>query len=105
MDNFKAIYKILRLLDRNNGREDFSYESISAKAVGMSYERWEQLMIELQLNGFIRGLVVDQTLSDKFPHIVEPIRPAITLKGMEYLSENSAMGKAKEALKMIGEIL
>ena len=44
-------------------------------------------------------------MSSKFPHIVEPIRPRITLKGMEYLSENSMMAKAKEVLKMVGDIV
>ena len=105
MKDFQIIYKILRLLEKNRGREDFEYEQISASAMQISFERWEQLMIELQVNGFIRGIVVNQTMSDKFPHIVEPIRPIITLKGLEYISENSFMAKAKEALRMVGEIL
>ena len=40
-----------------------------------------------------------------YPHIVEPIHPAITLKGMEYLAENGMMAKAKEALKLVGDLL
>lgn len=105
MDDFKVIYKILKLLHKNRGREDFDYEQISAKAMGMSFEDWEQLMIELQVNGYIRGLVYDQSLSDKFPHLVEPIRPVITLKGIEYLAENGVMNKVKEALRMVGDIV
>lgn len=105
MNDFQVIYKILRLLDKYRGCEDFDYELISAKAMKISFERWEQIMIEMQINGFIRGLVYNQTLSDKFPHLVEEMRPVITLKGMEYLADNSAMSKAKEALRMVGEIL
>ena len=105
MNNFQVIYKILRLLDKNKGREDFDYALISAKAMGITHERWEQLCIMLQKNNLVRGLVYDQTMSDKFPHLVEPIRPTITLKGMEYLNENSLMSKAKEALRMVGDIL
>lgn len=105
MDNFKAIYKILRSLDKHKGQEDFDYQSISASAMKLEYAEWEQLMIELQINGYIRGLVYTQTMSDKFPHIAEPIKPQITMKGMEYLETNSMMSKAKEALRMIGDIL
>lgn len=105
MSTFQTIYKILRLLDKNKGREDFDYALISAQAMKIGFEEWEQLMIEMQVNGLIRGLVTNQTLSDKFPHLVEPIRPVITLKGMEYLSENSFMSKAKEALRMVGDII
>ena len=105
MTDFKIIYKILRLLDKHKGDESFEYESISAQSMKISYVEWEQMMIELQANGYIRGIVYTQTLSDKFPHIVEPIRPQITLKGMEYLETNGTMAKAKELLRMAGDIL
>ena len=105
MNNFKTIYKILKLLDKNKGREDFDFSLISASALQVGFAEWEQLMIELQENGYIRGLVIDQSLSESFPHIVEPIRPRITLRGMEYLAENRMMEKAKEALKLIGDII
>ncbi len=105
MKDFQVIYKILKLLEKYRGREDFEYELISASAMKISFERWEQIMIELQVEGYIRGLVYTQTLSDKFPHLVEPIRPAITMKGLAYLDENSMMSKAKEALKLVGDIL
>lgn len=105
MDNFNAIYKILKLLDKHKGDEDFDYELISAKAMKMKVSDWEQIMIELQMNGFIRGLVYTQDLTNKFPHIVEPIHPQITLKGMEYLANNSFMKKAAEALKMVGDFI
>ena len=71
----------------------------------MKVSDWEQIMIELQMNGFIRGLVYTQDLTNKFPHIVEPIHPQITLKGMEYLAINSFMKKAAEALKMVGDFI
>lgn len=105
MDNFNAIYKILKLLDKHKGDEEFDYELISAKEMKMKVSDWEQIMIELQMNGFIRGLVYTQDLTNKFPHIVEPIHPQITLKGMEYLANNSFMKKAAEALKMVGDFI
>ena len=105
MDNFNAIYKILKLLDKHKGDEEFDYELISAKAMKMKVSDWEQIMIELQMNGFIRGLVYTHDLTNMFPHIVEPIHPQITLKGMEYLANNSFMKKAAEAVKMGGDFI
>lgn len=105
MNNFKVMYRILRLLDRNKGDETFDYEQISAKAMNIGFAEWEQLMIELQMNGCIRGLVYSQSFSQKFPHICEPIQPCITMKGMEYLENNSMMAKAKELLELAGNII
>lgn len=102
--NFEVIYKILRHLDRYNGDDEISMEVISASALGISEAKWEQLLIELQINGYIRGLVYTQNLGDAFPHIVEPIRPRITLKGMEYLEENGMMNKVGKFLKGIKEM-
>lgn len=100
MNNFKAIYKILCLLDKHKGDENFDYVLISASALKTPFEAWEQLMIEIQEAGYIKGLVYTQNLSESFPHIVEPIRPRITLKGMEYLADNSMMEKAGEIIMM-----
>lgn len=99
MDNFKLIYKILKILDRYKGREDFDPSLVSAQALHCDFACWESIMIELQNAGYIRGLVCTPA------HIVEPIHPAITLKGMEYLAENGMLAKAREALKLVGEII
>lgn len=98
MNDFKVIYKILRFLDRNKGREDCDFEMISADTLKIPECRWEQLMIELQRNGYIDGVMYEQTFDDKFPHIAHPITPRITLKGMEYLETNSMMAKAGHLL-------
>lgn len=105
MDNFKIMYKILRELEKNMGDEKFSLYSISAEHLKIPYNQWEQLLIMMLDDGYIRGIVVDKTLDDKFRHIVEPIFPEITIKGLDYLSNNNQMSKAKEALKLAGEII
>lgn len=105
MNDFKAIYKILRTLQKWRGREDFEPELISAKRLKMEYEDWEQLMIELQEGGYIKGLVYTKTLTDKWPHIAEPIEPRITLDGISFLQNNSDIQKAIEALKLVGEFI
>lgn len=105
MNTNRIIYKLLKTLDKYSGREDFSYELISAQHLKISYEKWEQTLIMLQKKGFIEGIVFTQSLSDKFPHIVESIKPMITYEGIQFVEENSIMQKVKEELKMIGELI
>ena len=105
MDNFKAIYKILKELERNMGNDQFSPYSISAEKLGIPYGKWEQLLILMQDDGYIKGLVLTKSLESPLRHISEPVFPQITIKGLEYIAENSFMAKAREALKMAGEIM
>lgn len=105
MDNFKIIYRILKYLESAMDYVETDKEAISHTRLNVSYERWEQLMIMLQANGYIEGLVYTQTLSDDKPHLTEPIRPRITLKGLEYISENTMMQKAARMLKGIKDVM
>ena len=86
MDNFKIIYKILSFLEKS-----------------MDYEEIEIKFINFENLGIITGITVEQSLSDYSPRIVEPIKPRITLKGLEYLQENSMMKKAYRLAKGIKE--
>ncbi|MCM1237250.1 MAG: YjcQ family protein [Ruminococcus flavefaciens] len=105
MDNFKVMYKILRELEKNMGNEKFSVKTISAEKLKISFEKWEQLLILMQDEGYINGLVLSKDLESMYQHIVEPIKPKITMKGLDYLANNSTIAKAKEMLKMAGEIV
>lgn len=105
MDNFKIIYKILRELEKNMGNEDFNIEIISAGKLKIPFDKWEQILILMQDEGYIKGLILSKDLEQMYRHIAEPIKPQITIKGLEYLADNSFMAKAKEALKMAGEII
>ena len=105
MDKFKIIYKILKELERNMGNEDFDNYLISAERMKIPYAQWEHLIILLVDSGYIAGVITSKSMPDKFRHIVEPMEPYITMKGLEYLAENSFMAKAKELLKMAGDII
>lgn len=96
MDNFKCIYRILKALDDGMDFEEFDPERISPEVIGLSRERWEQLLIQLQKSGYVEGLNIRQYVR-QIPHILPPINPRITLKGLEYLHENSIMQKMKAA--------
>jgi len=101
MDNFKVIYKILKFLESSLDYEQTDVDAISPERLHITRERWEQLLIMMQDNGYVTGIVCTRTASDDKRHIVEPIKPVITLKGLEYLSENSLMKKAAGLVKGI----
>lgn len=101
----RNIYRILATLMKYAGREDFENSLISAEKLKISYAEWEQIIILLSKEGYVDGVVFSQTMSDRFPHILDIDHIAITLKGVEYVEENSLMNKVKEALKAAGEII
>lgn len=105
MDNFKVIYRILKYLEQGMDCAELDMEPISAEQLRISYERWSELLRLLQNEGYISGLLFTQTASDSKPRLVSPVRPMITLKGLEYLSENGMMQKAGKLLKGIKDIV
>ena len=99
MNNFKVIYRILRYLEAALDCEEFDVETISPFRLGVTRERWEQILIMMQDSGYIKGIVVTKNLGDMKRHITEPICPEITIIGLEHLEENRLMRKAANMLK------
>lgn len=104
MDNFKIIYRILKHLETMMDCEETDVSAISHERLGITRSRWEQILIMLQKEGYIEGIVFAKSVSDDKPHIAEPIKPMITLKGLEYLAENTLLKKAGNMIKGIVEI-
>lgn len=105
MDNFKIIYKILSYLEKSMDYDEFDVRPISHTALGISRERWESVLVMLQKNGYIDGLLITQTLSSRRPQIVEVGGLTITLQGLEYLNENSLMKRAGNLAKGLVDII
>ena len=64
MDNFKIIYKILKFLEGSLDYEQTDVAAISYQRLGITKERWEQLLIMLQDGGYITGIVTAQAAED-----------------------------------------
>lgn len=105
MENFKVIYRILKALEQAMDYEEFDVNKISHTKMNISYQRWERIMIMLAKSGYIEGVIYDQCGSEYCPHIEEPIQPVITLKGLEYLEENSLMRKTANVMKGIKDTI
>lgn len=105
MDNFSIIYKILKALEKALDYDEFDVSQISAERLGITFQRWEKLMIMLAKSGYVEGVIFDQCSGDYSPKLEQPIRPVITLKGLEYLSDNTLMKRAANVAKGIKDTI
>lgn len=97
MDNFKIIYKILSTLEKSMDLECIDTERISSGNLSISQQRWDKYMEMLLDAGYIKGVTIQKYVTGETNVDAEDIR--ITLKGLEYLSENSIMQKMYKTAK------
>lgn len=103
MDNFTIIYKILSALEKALDYDQCNPDMISADHLGITENRWKHYMIMLYEAGYIEGLKASRYIDDSVLVDVRNIR--ITLKGLEYLSENTTMKKAFKIAKGVADII
>ena len=100
MDDFRVIYRILRILQKAMDLEEFDRNNISAEALGLSVPKWSRIMTMLLNEGYISGGETWNAMDCGYPR-VSLTRPELTLKGLEYLEENSLMKKAADLARGI----
>lgn len=100
MDNFKVIYKILKILERSMDIEEFDKASIARDRFDLTEPKWCRIIALLVSEGYVTGIEVWNSADCGYPRVAL-IRPEITLKGLEYLEENKFMKKAAEMAKGI----
>ena len=93
MEDFRIIYKILRILQKAMDLEEFDSEELSAGALGLTVPKWSRLMAMLLKEGYISGGQTWNTMDCGYPKVALT-RPELTMKGLEYLEENGLMKKA-----------
>ena len=103
VDRNRVIYKILRYLEQAMDYDEPDLDRIFADALGISEQRRVAIMEMLAREWYIDGMTVKRS-TDGNVTISNP-HPRITLRGLEYLQENSAMQKAARLAKGIAEIV
>ena len=102
MDNFKAVYKILTALEKAMDLPEFDINQIGYEALGVSKERWARYIEMMADVGYIKGVRVGYNINGDT--MVEAHDMRITLKGLEYLQEDSIMQKLYKAAHGITEV-
>lgn len=87
MSEFQTIYQILIALVKAMETGELDKDRISTSTLGVSENKRRELIILLAEEGYIKGLEDDNI--------------KITLKGIEYLEDNSMMKKAANSAKSV----
>lgn len=103
MDNFKIIYKILKYLETAMDYDEVDTSRLSAEALNVSENRRIGILEMLVKEGYVDGVGVTRSVDGNV--LLSMDAPRITLKGLEYLQENSIMAKAARTAKGIAEIM
>lgn len=104
MDNFKIIYKILKIIEKSMDLEEFDRNSISRERLELSEPRYNRIMALLVKEGYLTGIEVWNAMDCNYPRICI-VRPEITIKGLEYLEDNTFMKKEADIAKGIKEAM
>lgn len=103
MDNFRAVYKILTALEKAMDLPEFDVMEIGPDALGVSKERWSRYLEMMADVEYIKGVTFRANVLGETVVNAKNIR--ITLKGLEYLQENSIMRKIYNAAKGVVDII
>lgn len=102
-DNFKAVYRILSSLEEQMDKSEVNVSKFDYEQLGISEERWVKYIEMMQDVGYIKGCSIYTNINDETICDTSDIR--ITLKGLEYLQENSIMQRMYKTAKGIKDIV
>lgn len=103
MDNFKAVYKILSGLEKAMDLPAVGLQEIGPEELGVSKERWARYIEMMADVGYIKGVRITRNVLGETKVEGNDIR--ITLKGLEYLQENSIMRQIYKTAKGIVDLV
>lgn len=99
MDTLQTAYKILHSLETKK-KADYMGAIISPQTLGIEEDEWLDVIRSLLDEGYVAGISIKQDILGDVNVNIQSAR--ITLKGAEYLRDNSAMRKfAKIATDII----
>ncbi len=69
MDNFKYIYRILKILEKYMDLEEFDMELIGYKELDISKLRWSRIVSMLKEQEYIQGIDIWYSLAQDYPRV------------------------------------
>ena len=103
IDNFKAVYRILSSLEEQMDKSEVNVSKFDYEQLGITEERWTKYIEMMQDVGYIKGCNIYVNINDET--ICDTTDIKITLKGLEYLQENSIMQRIYKTAKGIKDII
>lgn len=102
-DNFKIIFKILSQLEKDMDNATVDIEAISYEILCITENRWLNIIEMLCRDGYIIGVIINRDITGAKNYNCDNM--AITIKGLEYLKNNSLMQKAYKTAKGITDLI
>lgn len=99
MDNLKIVYKILIGIEASMDSPEF--DDTFLDALKISEERRNKILQSMIDGGLIAGF---EKIYYPGGYGFKAMEPRLTIKGMEYLEENSTMQKIKKGLKDVKDM-
>lgn len=96
----KLIYRILKALRDSMSADEFDAERISPEHLGTDKNTRDAVLEQLLTDGYIKGPEFVQYIGDTRPTITNLEYTKITIKGLNYLDENSLMQKVADSQKV-----
>ncbi len=75
--------------------DEFDADRISPDALNTTIERRNAILYQLAKDGYIEGCICKKYVDERYPKIFSIEKTVITIKGLEYLQENSLMKKLR----------
>lgn len=104
MDNFGIMFKILKYLEEAMDDDMADAGQISHDRLGISRNRWEDIILMLYKNGYIEGVLISQALGQKRARF-QFDKLKITLQGLQFLEENSLIKKAANIIMGVASVI
>ena len=101
----KLIYRILKVLRDSMSADEFDPYRISPEHLGTDKNTRDSILEQLLTDGYIRGPELAQYIGETRPTVTNLANTKITIKGLEYLDENSLMQKAARLAKGIADTI
>lgn len=102
-DNFKIIYKILSQLEKDMDKPNVNLDAISYDVLCITENRWLNIIEMLYRDGYIIGVTINKDMDGFKNYNCDDM--AITIKGLEFLKNNSLMKKAYDTVRGISNLI
>lgn len=109
---FGTLNKILRYIERQLDNEDFDAGHFTAAEFSVSEERFARYLAMLSDSGYVTGIRVADN-GERSPFDTGRFRrfdvtlesPSITVKGLQFLAENTVMAKMYAGVKGLRDLM
>ncbi len=102
-DNFKSVYRILSSLESQMDHKEVDTSKFDYEQLGISKERWLKYIEMMEDVGYIKNCKIYENVYGDTEYEISNIK--ITLKGLEYLQENTIMQRIYRTTKGIKDIV